>query len=74
MIGSWWPGSAATSSWSWSRAPPAPQDIVAVADAALSAVSRPVVIAGATYNVTASAGLVEREAAGADSGGAGARG
>jgi diguanylate cyclase (GGDEF)-like protein/PAS domain S-box-containing protein len=43
------------------------QDIVAVADAALSAVSRPVVIAGGVYNVTASAGLVEREAAGADS-------
>ena len=43
-----------------------PQDMVAVAEAALAAVSRPVVVAGATYNVTASAGLVEREAAGAD--------
>ena len=43
-----------------------PQDMVAVAEAALAAVSRPVAVAGATYNLTASAGLVEREAAGAD--------
>ena len=43
-----------------------PRDMVAVAEAALGAVSQPVVVAGATYNLTASAGLVEREAAGAD--------
>ncbi len=42
------------------------QDMVAVADTALSAVARPVVIGGGVYNVTASAGLVERAAAGAD--------
>ncbi len=42
------------------------QDMVAVADAALTAVARPVVVAGGVYNVTASAGLVERAAAGAD--------
>ena len=43
-----------------------PRDMVVVAEAALAAVSRPVVVAGATYNLTASAGLVERAAAGAD--------
>ncbi|HEY7814382.1 MAG TPA: EAL domain-containing protein, partial [Nakamurella sp.] len=42
------------------------QDMVAVADEALVAVSRPVIIGGGVYNVTASAGLVERDAAGAD--------
>ena len=42
------------------------QDIVAVAETALAVVSRPVIVAGGAYTVTASAGLVERAAAGAD--------
>lgn len=42
------------------------QDMVAVAEAALAAVARPVSVAGGVFNVTASAGLVERMAAGAD--------
>ena len=42
------------------------RDLIAVAEAALAAVSQPVVVSGATYNLTASAGLVERAAAGAD--------
>ncbi len=42
------------------------QDMVAVAEAALAAVARPVSVAGGVFNVTASAGLVERTAAGAD--------
>ena len=42
------------------------QDIVAVAETALAVVSRPVIVAGGAYTVTASAGLVERAAAGSD--------
>jgi diguanylate cyclase (GGDEF)-like protein/PAS domain S-box-containing protein len=36
------------------------QDVIAVAEAALNAVEQPITIAGRTYSVTASAGLVER--------------
>jgi EAL domain-containing protein (putative c-di-GMP-specific phosphodiesterase class I) len=43
------------------------QDVISVAEEALAAVARPVTVAGHPYSVTASAGLVERAAATADS-------
>ncbi len=42
------------------------QDVIAVAEAAFKAVERPITIAGRTYSVTASAGLVERATTSAD--------
>jgi diguanylate cyclase (GGDEF)-like protein/PAS domain S-box-containing protein len=43
-----------------------PQDVIAVAEAALAAVAMPITIARRTYTVTASAGIVERPAATTD--------
>ena len=42
-------------------------DVIEIAEEALAAVARPVTVAGHPYGVTASAGLVERPAAAADS-------